>query len=307
MKRLLIVSVICIALIVPGISHADNYARDYIPAPPGCLALLLYYLHVSADSLYHDGHKVADGLDLNENIGLFRPIYFMEVGPFIIDPQMLIPFGQAQFDDNKADHDQLSASGMGDPTVLATFWFIHDTKSKTWLGFSPYFTFPIGDYDNNGALSLGANRFAFKEELGFVKGFEVLPGHNAYFDLTLAGDFFMDNDEFGSHDQTLSQDPILTVESHLSYDVTQALFLSADYYYHWGGETSVNGIDGHDEQSTHTVGMTMGLNIVPSVQVLFQYKGDVDVDNGFAAQVFTFRFLYACDVGYLFGSPAAAK
>ena len=43
--------------------------------------------------------------------------------------------------------------------------------------------------------------------------------------------------------QTLSQKPILRLEEHLSRNVTDALWLSADAYYNLGGETSIDGID----------------------------------------------------------------
>jgi len=311
MKRLLLVLLVCMALIMPRAASADNLPRDYIPAPPGCLALLLYYFHTSADTFYHAGHKVTSDFDFSANTGLMRPVYYFEAGPFMMNVQFLAPFGQLELDTNtEIPGSNLTSSGFGDMTLLSTIWFIHDSQSKTWLGFTPYFTFPTGNYENNGALSIGGNRFAFKEELGFVKGFEVMPGHSIYFDLTLAGDFFLDNDEFGAfgphgNGRTLSQDPVLTVESHLSYDLTKEFLIAFDYYYHFGGETSIDGFGNNDDQvSNHRIGFTAGYNIVPSVQLLFQYAHDVDVREGALAQQLTFRFLYACDVGYLFGTPS---
>jgi hypothetical protein len=168
----------------------------------------------------------------------------------------------------------------------------------------------VGEYDNDKhGLNLAGNRWKFQEELGFVKGFPVLPDHNAYFELQLAGVFQTDNDDvsIGGREVEESTDPILKVESHLSYDITKAFYASADYYFHWGGEDTLDGVKQDDELNTHTLGGTLGWNIAPSFQLLLQYKHDVQVDNGPEQQVVLFRFLYACDVGYLFGSPAAAN
>jgi hypothetical protein len=43
--------------------------------------------------------------------------------------------------------------------------------------------------------------------------------------------------------QTLTQRPLLRLEEHLSRNVTDALWLSADAFYNLGGETSIDGID----------------------------------------------------------------
>ena len=305
MKRLSVLVLLCLTLVLPGAALADNLARDYIPAPPDTLAVLLYYTHSSSDSLYAHGDKVAN-VDFTGNVGLFRPVYYMMAGPFEIDPQFILPFGNLNLEAKSGNLD-LSTSSVGDPILFATIWFLNDPKSKTWLGFTPFFFIPIGDYQNHGLLSLGENRWRFREELGFVKGFEVIPEHNAYFELQVGGDFFTKNDSFGKLDQDMNQDPIFNLESHLSYDLTKALFVSADYYYHGGGETEVGNFKQDDSLSNSILGMTLGFNIAPNYQLLFQYKGDVHTESGLQTQAFTFRFLYACDLGSLTGKATALK
>ncbi len=305
MKRLSVVMLTCLALIFfAGAASADNTARDYIPAPPDTFAAMIYYTHSSADTLYANGHKALTGIDFSGDVGLFRPVYWMNAGPFEIDPQLILPFGGLSLDTHLPGGD-LSASGVGDLILLATVWFLNDPQSKTWLGFTPFFICPTGNYENNGALSLGANRWGFREELGFVKGFDVLPDHPAYFEIQVRGDFFTDNGDFGAAHQTLSQDPILGVESHLSYDLTKAFWVSADYYYHWGGESSLAGFEQKDQLANHTIGFTTAFNIAPSYQVLFQYKNDVAVESGLPQQSFTLRFLYLTDLGALGGGKVS--
>ena len=306
MKRLVSIAVLVGFLSISGWAWGANAPRDYIPAPPGCLAILMYYTHSSADSLYFDGKKVADDVDFKGNVGLFRPVYYMEAGPFLMDPQLILPFGDLSLESDDLGLD-LSSTGIGDPILLATLWLLHNPESKTWLGFTPFFFLPIGEYDNDGALSLGENRWRFRTELGFVKGFEVLAGHNAYFELTLGGDFFLENDDFGPESSSLEQDPVFNLETHVNYDITDSFFVSGDYYYRHGGETEIDGLRQDDTLNTHTLGFSLGYNIATNYQLLFQYQHDVDVDSGLPTQALTFRFMYACDVGYLFGKSAAGK
>ena len=83
---------------------------------------------------------------------------------------------------------------------------------------------------------MGANRWGFREEINFTKGFDVIPNHPIYFEVTAGTDFFTTNDDYMGG-QDLAQDPIYNLESHLSYDLTKALAISFDYYGHWGGSS----------------------------------------------------------------------
>lgn len=295
MKRFFVAMLLCAILTVPFTASADNIARDYIPASPGTLAILMYYSHITSDTLISDGQQVSSDVDFRGNVGLFRPVYYTKVGPFVIDPQFIIPFGDLNLETSGTGGADLSSSGIGDPIVFATIWLYNNPQSKTWLGFTPFFFIPIGNYDNNGALTLGENRWRFREEFGFVQGFEVIPDHNAYFEIQLGADFLTENDDFGVNGASLEQDPIFNVESHLSYDITKSFFVSADYYGHFFGEQRIAGVDLDNRINSHTLGGTLGFSLAPNYQLLFQYKGDVEVENGLEAQTFTARFLYATD------------
>ncbi|MDX9788253.1 MAG: transporter [Desulfobacterales bacterium] len=292
---------LCSVLAQNNFASADNHARDYLPAPPGCLGVLLYYNHSWADTLYGDGNNVADNLDFSGDVGTARFVYFYMLGSFEFYSNLIIPFGHLAFE--LPGEQDFSASGLADPILQSGVWFYQNNQSKTWAGVTTYVFPPLGNYDNKGVLSLGANQWRFREELNLTQGFSVLPGHNAYFELTIAGDFFTDNDDFGPASQNRSKDPILTVESHLSYDVTRTLFASTDYYYHHGGKTNIEGIDQQDNLSNHTLGASLAYNLTPRFQVLLQYLNDVEVESGPKSQAIMTRFLYICDLSYLFRRP----
>ncbi|MHB8763117.1 MAG: transporter [Deferrisomatales bacterium] len=287
--RLLSGAALALLVAAPGTSLADNDARDYIAAPPGTFLMITYYKHIFGHQMFNDGDVVSKDFNLTQNIAIFRPVYYTKVGPFTIDPQCLIIAGEAHADGAGLGGAAFSASGLGDPVLLATLWLVDNPEAKTWLGFTPFLTLPIGSYDKDRALNLGANRWALKPELGFVKG--LAPGF--FLDLTAAYELYGDNDDFGSASVTKEQDPLLTLEAHLSYDVTKSFYVAADYFYHWGGETTVAGVDQKDEQSNHAWQGTLGFGLANNYQLLIQYRNDFLVQSGAKTDTFGVRFLYA--------------
>lgn len=286
MIRLVAVCIMSV-LFVAASALADNDPRDYIPLPAGTMLIASYFSHISATDAYSKGDKVANNLNLSANIGMIRPVYYMKAGPFTIDPQAIIPFGVQTLQTNSGAGGEISSSGLADPILTATIWFVNDPESKTYLGFTPWFFLPLGQYDHNKSVNLGENRFKFREEIGLVKGFGDLN-----IDLTASIDFFTDNKEFGPSSVKMSQDPILNFETHFSYDINKNFYTSLDYFYHNGGETTVAGVKSDNEIETHAAGATLGFMLSPSYQLLFKYKQDLSVENGLKTGTIGTRLCY---------------
>jgi len=290
MKKMMKISMVCgmfVLLVFTLPVFADNDARDYIPLPPGTMLMATYYNYISATDLYSHGNKVSNDMNLNANIGVIRPVYYTKIGPFVIDPQSIIPFGAQSLDGAGVGGNEIKSSGLADPIVAATLWFVNDSESKTYLGFTPLITLPLGEYDNSKGINLGSNRWAFKPEIGFVQGFG-----DFFLDLTANVEFYTDNDDYTSRSVTLKQDPIYTLEGHLSYNFNPSFFVSADYFYHNGGVTTVAGLDQDDSKNDHTAGCTLGFMLSPSYQLLFKYKQDLVVENGLQTSTIGVRLAY---------------
>lgn len=295
--KIIIAIVVCAGLFSANLSFAATNARDYIPMPAGTFLFCNYFKHITANTLFSGGKKVSDDYNFTENLGIFRPVYYANLGNALygdggltVDPQALILFGDAGVDGAAVGNHQVSSSGIADPILLATFWFVNDTKNKFWVGFTPYVTLPLGDYDKGRTFNLGNNRWAFKPELGIVKGF----GERAYFDLVINGEFYTDNNDFntGSNLVKKSQDPILGIETHLSYDITKNWYASLDYFYTHGGETKVAGIKQNDVQDSHGLGLSLFWLINSNNQLMFEYRDDFAVKNGLGTNTFGARWAY---------------
>ena len=296
MKKLLILLMLCFCLAVPDLSLAAD-ARDYIPAPSGTFLFCAYYRHITANTLYKNGHKVSNNFNLSENIGILRPVYYTDIGksfygsgPFTIDPQALIPYGDANLDGAAVGDKQFSSSGFADPVLLTTFWGVNAPEKKLWVGFTPYITLPLGTYDRHQALNLGGNRWVFRPELGVVKGI----GDKAYVDLIINGEFYTDNTNFGTGASpvTLKQDPVLGLETHVSYDITKQWFVSLDYYYNYGGETTIADVKQNDGQSNNGLGISFFWGIGDHNQLMLQYRDDFSVKSGPGTNTIGVRWAY---------------
>ena len=297
MKKLIIMAVACLLLARPDVSLAAAYARDYIPLPPGTSLFCAYFNHVSANKLYNDGTKLGDDYNQTVNVGMLRYVYYLNAGKallgdggFTIDPQFIVPFMDISLSgtyESMNNNHEFSTTGFGDPIVLATFWFVNDPKNKFWIGFNPWLTLPVGQYNRNRLASPGGNRWVVKPEVGIVKGL----GEKAYLDLILGGEFYMDNDKYMG-DGKLKQDAALQAEAHLSYDITKQWAVALDYYYAYGGETKIDDVRQNNTQSNHGLGVTMFFMIGSNNQLLLSYRDDFSVKSGPGTNTFGVRWAY---------------
>jgi hypothetical protein len=257
-----------ILLVMPQWSFAFD-ARDYVPLPPDTFLLALYYNQSWGEDYISNGDKTLSDADLETNVTLIRPIYYTEIFGITADPQFILPVGKVEILDDQS-------SGIGDLILASTFWVINNKTDNYFFAYTPYVTLPTGAYDHDKAINMGANRYSTKQELCFGLG----SGDGLWWEIAGSGEFFSDNDDFGSSGATQKKDPVYSAETHLSYDIMKDLFVSIDYYYKYGGETTVDGANQNDSLSTHTVGVSGAYMITPRTQFLLNVARDVSIRNG---------------------------
>jgi len=145
--------------------------------------------------------------------------------------------------------------GPAMPISLFVKW-----KQKTVLGISLKVIPPTGQYDHKELINWGINRWAFKPELGYSKrmGKWWLDGYGGVW-------FFTTNQKFYSipAPQPQTQNPIGSLEGHLSYDAKEfpgkgtPLWFSLDGNFWYGGRTTLGGVSNPDTtQTSSRVGFT---------------------------------------------------
>ena len=125
MKRSLLVSILLCTIFWPDLAKATD-PRDYIPLPAGSMLFCTYLQHTTGHRMKVDDEVVSSDFNLSQNIVIFRPVYYTNLGPFVVDPQALIIAGEASLDGDLVS--DTSSSGIADPVLLMTTWFVNNPE-----------------------------------------------------------------------------------------------------------------------------------------------------------------------------------
>lgn len=258
------------------------HPRDYIPAPAGVNLSVSYLDHRAGDDVYVDGQKVANNAGFEANAVIQRLIHFTDFFGMPADPQIIIPV--VDLDVGMAGQD---STGLGDIFLGSTFWTKADNENKEWFGLTPFLYLPTGEYDENQAVNVGANRYSFVMQAGYVKGLT----DKLYLDVVGEAQWYGDNDEFLGNN-TLEKDEVYRLSTMLSYDLSPGSYVWGRYAKQIGGEESINGVAqaGSDmDTDTASIGYTRWFG--KSFQVQAEYTRDLNVENGIAVDGATLRLV----------------
>ncbi len=167
---------------------------------------------------------------------------------------------------------RLAVNLMGGPALRPLEFRRH--KPETTLGASLSVIAPFGQYDPSKAINLGTNRWSFKPELGFSQ-----PIGDWIFEFYAGVWLFTDNDNyFGG--QVRRQDPLVTFQTHIVYNVHPRLWAAFDFTYYTGGSTTVNGVRKDDRQDNTRVGVTLSIPMTHSQSLKLTWAHGVSTRIG---------------------------
>jgi hypothetical protein len=141
-------------------------------------------------------------------------------------------------------------------------------RQKTLIGVSVKLVAPTGQYDPARLINQSTNRWSFKPELGVSRrwGRWVLDGYIGCW-------FFSANNSFYTGKNVQSQRPMGSFETHLSYDIKNRFWFSADGNYWFGGRSVVNGVVNLPSyQSNSRVGATASIPLTRYQSVKLSYS-----------------------------------
>ena len=158
-----------------------------------------------------------------------------------------------------------SAEGLSDPMIKASVNLygapaLSNSEFKSYqqdliIGASLAATIPWGQYNSNQMLNVGANRSLIQPAMGLSQA--VGPWR-----LELAGmaTIYTSNNNFLGNN-TLSQNPVYSGETHVIYYFPSTAWISADATYFTGGQTYVNGLATGGIQENWRFGSTLSYPI----------------------------------------------
>jgi hypothetical protein len=169
---------------------------------------------------------------------------------------------------------RFSVNLLGNPAVSPSE-FARERKDRVLLAASLGLSAPTGQYDETKLINLGTNRWAFKPEIGVA-----VPWKKFDFDVYAGVVFFTRNPSFYPGGLSRQQDPLATVQTHVSYTFRPGLWLAADGTWYGGGAARVNDGPATGRQDNTRVGGTLSVPLGRSHSVKFAYSRGASVRVG---------------------------
>lgn len=269
-------------------SGQELEARAYAPNPVGARFLVMSWSHSDGDMLLNASSPIKD-FEVRANT------YSAGTGgTFALRDRLAsVAIGLPYVDGTASGlldgiPERVNRAGVADLRVRLTLSllpgsalsaadFMRAPPDRT-LGVSLVVNVPTGEYFEDKLVNLGTNRWAFRPEFGGSRRFG-----RWNFDGSLGVWLFGDNDEFLGNKQR-SQDPLTTLQGHVSYAFAPRLWLGASGTWYTGGTTSVDGFSDHNRQGNSRAGLTLAIpvgqqnsvKLAWSTGVTARFGGDVD-------------------------------
>ena len=256
---------------VPGCAQ-DLAPRAYIITPIHTNAVTMAY-SFSTGNLIFDGAVPITVATAKLHVPVFSLFHTLSFFGRSANFSASLPYGVGNFRGTVADAEthayrsgmldssfRLSVNLKGGP-AMGQRDFVK-WRQKILVGMSLKVVAPTGQYDSAKLINYGANRWAFKPEVGLSRrwGHWVVDAYGAGWFFTANHDFF--SPDPASPRNTRTESPVFAFEGHMSYDVKPRLWASFDGNFWVGGRTSVNGLENpNTTQRNSRVGATVSVPV----------------------------------------------
>lgn len=320
-----VVAVVLTALLPLPVAAQGDGARTYWHSLAGANAVNFWYINASANANPLDpGKVVLPESDFDANLGLLGVHKELALFGRALRLSALVPVGEMSVDTNTQDPStgakstsRDSARGVGDPGLQFAI-NLYGTPAMMNLAdmvrYEPVFTldllatlnFPIGQYDDEETVNLGQHRWygriGVPMAYTFAPWIPWAPGQRTTLEVFPALWIFGDNEDFynpATQDQaTLSTDPMLQFETHLTRDITESFWISADLMWLVGADSNLGGplTDFIEDKSIDrlAIGPTLAFQVNDSLTLSASYSTTVnDSDSGkFSGNEFRLAITY---------------
>ncbi len=294
------------AVLVAGfssmLSAADDGPRMYWNAPVGTNILQAYFWTASGNSISPENTQPQPGFDTDINIGVLGYNRIIDVAGHSAIATAVITGGKVS--GSLLNTNLRTSSGLGDlylqgvinlfgaPALSAEAFGTY--KQDTVLSLLVGVTAPTGDYENNRALNMGANRWNVRIGLPFMYTLgDWIPGEITTLEILPSVWFYGDNDNsFGSN---LEQDAMYTLEAHITRDITASTFVSLDYFVQRVGDSFTDGLPSNFAHTSDSLGLTLGYMLNAQTQFQLRYASTLSPDalqGELKAKMFQFDMNY---------------
>ncbi|MEZ5996747.1 MAG: transporter [Hyphomonadaceae bacterium] len=304
MKRTLaMVGAAAAALVIaapPAYAELDG-ARIYWPLPKNTNIVGGFYVNGEANASFSNFTNITPNVDISSDVYMLtytriQPLFGRSIMWTGILPAATINTGSVL----PLPTDDTFVNGFGDitlggtvnlfgaPEMMAYEWLRSDVGFVMWAGANV--TAPTGAYDSDQTLNVGSNQWKVRLSLPMVQSFgRWRAGERTTLEVMPAVTLFGDNDD-APGGGSIEQDPMYSVEAHITRDMTRDAYISLDYTWLSGGEETlfnsagsfVSETDGVDAQ---LLGVTLGFQINDNMSLQLTHMQTLDEgDTGFSLE-----------------------
>ena len=149
------------------------------------------------------------------------------------------------------------------------------TPRRTIVGASVTVAAPTGEYDGTKLINLGNNRWAFKPEAGVA-----VPRGRWEVDAYAGVWLFTANQDFFPGGQERTQDPLFTLQGHVSYTFRPRLWLAGNATWYAGGRSQVAAGAPSATVNNSRLGVTASLPVGRQHSIKLSYGDGIIVRSG---------------------------
>ncbi|TFH40002.1 MAG: transporter [ANME-2 cluster archaeon] len=190
-----------------------------------------------------------------------------------------LPYSWAQVSGKVVGQDSsITRSGLGDMRLrfsvlllgapAKTMEEFAKYSSQTVLGASLTVIAPTGQNFSDKLINLGTNRWSFKPEIGLSYKYTK----QWLIDLYAGVWLFTNNESFFPGNSVRSQNPLISFQTHVSYNINPLMWAAIDLTYYNGGQSSVNDYYNDDGQNNSRVGATFNFPVSKQNSIKIAYS-----------------------------------
>jgi hypothetical protein len=128
---------------------------------------------------------------------------------------------------------------------------------------------PTGKYDAENPVNPSSNRWTFFPTINY----SYTPDRGwTWLEIYASTEVFTVNPAFAPGGSKLTQDPLYLLEFHASRNLVSKLWLSADAYYSYGGETRIDGVAQGNSANTLRLGAGAGVTVWAGGDIMLNYE-----------------------------------
>jgi len=292
----------CLGSMPQLLSAADDGPRMYWNAPVGTNILQIYYWTAEGNSITPEFTQANSDFETDIDIGILGYNRIVDIAGHSAIATAVITGGKVS--GSLLDKTLRSSRGPGDLYLQGVINFFGapalsaeefaSYKQETVLSLLVGVTAPTGDYESDRLLNMGTNRWNMRIGLPFMQTLgDWVPGEITTLEILPSVWFYGDNDNsFGSK---LEQDPMYTLEAHLTRDITTSFFVSLDYFIQRVGDTYTDGEKTASAHISDALGLTLGYMLNAQTQFQLRYFTTLNpdpVESELDANMFQFNLNY---------------